>query len=248
MTAVLAFARTSTGEEGGQDSAKQVADIRALCAARGWSLDDVDVHVADGVHGDEEDPPQRKELLKKAASGRYQRIVVSSLDRWTREGPAPLLWHAYQVGKVGCRFFSIKEPSADSDDIGDVVLFMAAWSARQQLQRTREYSRRERERMRNELKANGRVFSKKKGKVITAWGRPARPLPKNALGFAAVLRGAGLSWREITERVNGRLEEWARDVATDHVCTLDVARRYIGRGWDRSVVLRQVRAYLGEVS
>jgi DNA invertase Pin-like site-specific DNA recombinase len=72
----------------------------------------------------------RDEALEGAWSGEYQTIVVSAIDRVTREGAEGNLRIIRQFRERGCTLLSVRERWLNSSpEIADVLVAFAGWSA-----------------------------------------------------------------------------------------------------------------------
>ncbi len=79
MTRVALYARVSTKE---QSTEAQVGQLTAYCQARGWT--EVAVFRDDGISGVRDNRPELDRLRERLASGEFDTIVVSKMDRLGR--------------------------------------------------------------------------------------------------------------------------------------------------------------------
>ena len=79
MTRVALYARVSTKE---QSTEAQVGQLTAYCQARGWA--EVAVFRDDGISGVRDNRPELDRLRERIASGEFDTIVVSKMDRLGR--------------------------------------------------------------------------------------------------------------------------------------------------------------------
>jgi DNA invertase Pin-like site-specific DNA recombinase len=79
MTRVALYARVSTKE---QSTEAQVSQLTAYCQARGWT--EVSVFRDDGISGVRDNRPELDRLRGRLASGEFDTIVVSKMDRLGR--------------------------------------------------------------------------------------------------------------------------------------------------------------------
>ena len=79
MTRAAVYARVSTKE---QSTEAQVSQLTAYCQARGWP--DVAVFRDDGISGIRDNRPELDRLRERLASGEFDTIVVSKMDRLGR--------------------------------------------------------------------------------------------------------------------------------------------------------------------
>ena len=79
MTRVALYARVSTKE---QSTEAQVSQLTAYCQARGWA--EISVFRDDGISGVRDNRPELDRLRERLASGDFDTIVVSKMDRLGR--------------------------------------------------------------------------------------------------------------------------------------------------------------------
>ncbi len=173
------YARVSTNH---QDPEVQLRELRALAAARGWTISKE--YVDAGISGASTSRPELSRLLADAHRGCFAGVLVWRLDRLGRS-----LRHLVTVVEDllarGIEVLSATEPHMDSTTpTGRLLRNIFASVA--------EY---EREMIRKRVTAGLRK-AKASGKYI---GRPKAVL--NRLQIEQ-LRGEGLSWRAISRRMN----------------------------------------------
>ncbi len=176
---VALYARVSTNQ---QDPDVQLRELRALAAARGWTISKE--YVDAGISGATTSRPELSRLLADAHKGCFAGILVWRLDRLGRS-----LRHLVTVVEDllarGIEVISATEPHMDSTTpTGRLLRNIFASVA--------EY---EREMIRERVTAGLRK-AKASGKHI---GRPRTVL--NRLRIEQ-LRGEGLSWRGIAQRMD----------------------------------------------
>ncbi len=176
---VALYARVSTTQ---QDPEVQLRELRALAAARGWTISKE--YVDAGISGASTSRPELSRMLADAHRGYFAGVLVWRLDRLGRS-----LRHLVTVVEDllarGIEVISATEPHMDSSTpTGRLLRNIFASVA--------EY---EREMIRERVTAGLRK-AKASGKHI---GRPKAVL--NRLQIEQ-LRGEGLSWRAITRRIN----------------------------------------------
>ena len=76
------YARVSTDR---QESMNQIAELRAFCDRKGWTI--VREYVDEDIGGKQERKPRLESLLGDAHRGEFQIVAFWSLDRLTRRGP-----------------------------------------------------------------------------------------------------------------------------------------------------------------
>ncbi len=176
---VALYARVSTTQH---DPEVQLRELRALAAARGWTISKE--YVDAGISGASTSRPELSRMLADAHRGYFAGVLVWRLDRLGRS-----LRHLVTVVEDllarGIEVISATEPHMDSTTpTGRLLRNIFASVA--------EY---EREMIRERVTAGLRK-AKASGKHI---GRPKAVL--NRLQIEQ-LRGEGLSWRAISRRMN----------------------------------------------
>ena len=176
---VALYARVSTTH---QDPDVQLRELRALVAARGWTISRE--YVDAGISGASTSRPELSRLLTDAHKGAFAGILVWRLDRLGRS-----LRHLVTVVEDllarGIDVISATEPHMDSTTpTGRLLRNIFASVA--------EY---EREMIRERVMAGLRK-AKASGKRI---GRPRTVLNRYRIDQ---LRGQGLSWREIARKMD----------------------------------------------
>ena len=120
-----------------QEAENQRPACEALLKARG--LDLVKVYVEEASAWKAGRQSQRRKAYEDARRGRFQVLVVWSLDRLTREGPLEMLKQIHRFEKVGCRVVSVQESWTEVDsDLRDLLLSIVGWVARMESQRRSE--------------------------------------------------------------------------------------------------------------
>ncbi len=176
---VALYARVSTNQ---QDPEVQLRELRALVAARGWTISRK--YVDTGISGASTSRPELSQLLADAHKGCFAGILVWRLDRLGRS-----LRHLVTVVEDllarGIEVISATEPHMDSTTpTGRLLRNIFASVA--------EY---EREMIRERVVAGLRK-AKASGKRV---GRPRTVLNRFRL---EQLRGEGMSWREIGRKMH----------------------------------------------
>jgi DNA invertase Pin-like site-specific DNA recombinase len=173
--------RVSTDSKG-QDPVLQRADLEGVCQQRGWEIVKV-YEVEESAFG--RTPRQQfQAMLEDARRGKFDILVVWSLDRFSREGE----WSVSRI--MAClqdwnvRFYSYNEPFLDTTGpFSGFLIPLFAWLARQESIRKGKAVR------------LGMGKARAKGKSI---GRPV-VVDRVDAGLVIQLRGDGKSWREIAE-------------------------------------------------
>ena len=120
-----------------QEAENQRPACEALLRARGWDLAQVYVEEATAWRSGRQ--AQRRKAYEDARRGKFQVLVVWSLDRLTREGPLEMLRQIDRFEKVGCRVVSVQESWTEVDsDLRDLLLSIVGWVARMESKRRSE--------------------------------------------------------------------------------------------------------------
>jgi DNA invertase Pin-like site-specific DNA recombinase len=199
-----------------QDAANQELQVRALCTARGYTVDPRHVFSVT-EKGDAERNPVKEACREAARRGEIKVIVTWALDRWTRGGIADLLPDVAQLKKWRVALVSVAEPWADTTDegAGELMLAIAAWSARQEKVRLADRNRATAQRLRTELDAKGKLISKRSGKIFTRLGRPSVEVSPEARALVRALRtqpgtryrSKPMGWPAVAARIASELGE-----------------------------------------
>ncbi len=194
FTAAL-YVRVSSEE---QDLAGQERDLRTYAQSRGWDVVKVyqeKVSARGLVLRD-----QYEQVLKdaKAPDRGWDRLLVWSLDRWSREEKfTRAIATIEEIEAHGVRFHSFKEPMIDSSEDGTpnmgrdllraILPVIATFESRRKAERVRVAMR--------EIKEGRR-----KTRSGRPPGRPVRATPEK-VGKIVSLRRQGLKWVEIASKV-----------------------------------------------
>ena len=183
------YVRVSTRD---QTTDTQEAELREWAARRGWEVGQIYRDVASGTRSDRE---AMTRLLQDAHAGRVKAVVIWSLDRLTREGIAATFRYLDRLKAAGCQVRSLREEWVDTDSpTWPLIVSVLAWVAEQEHRRIGERTRAGQARFR---RAGGRL------------GRPVRGFERKQTGRSIVdprevgqLRGEGVSWPEISRRLD----------------------------------------------
>jgi DNA invertase Pin-like site-specific DNA recombinase len=179
MTRAAVYARVSTKE---QSTEAQVGQLTAYCQARGWP--DVAVFRDDGISGIRDNRPELDRLRERLASGEFDTIVVSKMDRLGRSlGMILRFWDDAEA--AGARVIVIDQGIDTSTPSGRLQRNMLAALA--------EF---ERELILERTQA-GVALGKK-------FGAPRR-IPEHVAREVQARRAAGESLRQISQRMNLKL-------------------------------------------
>lgn len=194
---VVLYCRVSTED---QDLAGQERDLRTYAAFQGWTIAAEYCEKVSGTGRVEREQYDR--LLRDAArpDRGWDRLLVWSLDRWSREERFDrAVGSILDMEKGGVQFASFKEPYLSTPDPDDatagfarnlllgVVTSVAAFESRRKSERVRVAMR--------EIKEGRRPT--RSGRPP---GRPRRVTPEKAARIME-LRSQRLKWREIAGRV-----------------------------------------------
>ena len=104
------------------------------------------------------------EVYNDARAGRFQFLLVWSLDRLSREGVGPTLEIVNRLGKSGVEVWSLQEPWLEtSGELRDLLLAMVGWVAKYESNRRSERTKAGLERAR----ANGATLGRPVGSKDT---------------------------------------------------------------------------------
>lgn len=174
------YARVSTKE---QNSETQLKALREYCKRMDYNL--CGEYVDNGVSGGTADRKEFLRLLADADSRKFDLVIIWSLDRLSREGISNTLGYIDRLkrGKVALK--SIQESWLDTSDegLGQLVLSIFAWVAKQ-----------ERGRIIERVKA-GQARARAEGKHL---GRPKGSTDKKRRKVS----GYHLRWANKSPRVN----------------------------------------------
>jgi DNA invertase Pin-like site-specific DNA recombinase len=172
---VAIYARVSTQE---QDTANQLPALREWCESNGHRITKQYLDIESGGHSDR---PGFTELFQDAAKHRFDMVLVWALDRFSREGLIPVIFHLQRLETYGVKFKSFTEPHLSTDDELTRHITMAMYAT---------VAKRERQRI-SERTLAGLARARASGKRL---GRP----PVGAELKAAV-RGSQASYRVIAK-------------------------------------------------
>jgi len=192
-----------------QDLAGQERELRLESDRRGWSVVAVYAEKVSAT-GKVERKEYGRLLLDALAPGRHwDHLLVWSLDRWSREERFSRAVQSIEdLEAHGVKFHSLREPTLDSSEDGTpnmgrdllraILPAIAAFESRRKSERVRVAMREIRE-----------------GRRRTRSGRPPGRPRLVTLDLAlrvANLRGTGLSWASVAQRVGLKSETCRRAV------------------------------------
>lgn len=193
---VALYARVSTSD-GRQTADNQLRELRTFAAAHGWTVA--------GEYTDEEsgaktagERRQLRRLMNDASRREFDRVIVWSLSRLTREGIAATFAYISRLKAAGVDLWSLTEEHfRTSGPAGDLFISIAAYIADQERKQHIERVRAGLER----AKADGRTF-----------GRPVRLADRQRIDQ---LHQAGRSIRQIATLTGLSRSTVARRLSTD---------------------------------
>jgi DNA invertase Pin-like site-specific DNA recombinase len=199
-----------------QDAANQELQVRALCVARGYTVEPRhEFRVTE--RGDAEKNTVKDACREAARRGEVDVVVVWSLDRWTRAGIADLISDVGQLKRWGVALVSVQEGWADTTDegTGELMLAIAGWMAKQEKRRLADRNKATAQRLRADLARKGKMVSVRSGRIFARLGRPSAQASPAALQLAGELRALPgerfaskpMGWPAIAARVKQALGE-----------------------------------------
>jgi DNA invertase Pin-like site-specific DNA recombinase len=174
---IVIYARVSTKD---QSCDLQLRDLRAYCAARGFSLEREYVDV--GESGAKDSRPQLNDLMATARKRHFDAVIVWRFDRFARS-TKHLLLALEEFRSLGIQFISYQENIDTSSPLGQALFTIV--SAVAQL---------ERDLIRERVSAGIRN-ARASGKQL---GRPRRIVNADEV---RMLRSNGASLRQIAEKL-----------------------------------------------
>src|SRR5271167_1146727 len=183
------YARVSTKD---QSCAMQMRDLRAYCAARGFTI--IREYIDIGQSGAKDSRPELNELMADARKRKFDSILVWRFDRFARS-TKHLLLALEEFRSLGVQFISYQENVDTTSPLGQALFTIV--SAVAQLERDLI-----RERVRAGLR-NARAKGKK-------FGRPRAQVDAFRV---AELRRDGLSWSQVCRTLNVSKGSAQRSVA-----------------------------------
>jgi DNA invertase Pin-like site-specific DNA recombinase len=173
------YARVSTTDKG-QDPQVQLRELREYCERRGWKI--TEEYVDAGVSGSKDSRPALNRLMADAHSRRFDTVLVWKIDRWGRS-LKHLVTSLADLDALGIAFVSLR----DNLDLGTP-------SGRLMMQLLGAMAEFERALIQERVKA-GLRNARAKGKRL---GRPRVFVSQQRV---EMLRGLGLSWRDIAKEL-----------------------------------------------
>ena len=138
-----------------QDPMNQSVPLHNLAQALGGQVVEVYTDYASGGNGD------RKNFLRMLADaerGKFKKLLVWSLDRFSREGINNCLGYLERLRKAGVTLRSLQESWLNTEDkgVGNLLIAIFSWVAAQERERIIERTRAGLDRVRREGRRLGR--------------------------------------------------------------------------------------------
>jgi DNA invertase Pin-like site-specific DNA recombinase len=176
---VALYGRVSTTDKG-QDPEMQLRELREYCERRGWTI--TQEYIDAGVSGSKDSRPALNRLMADAHSRKFDTVLVWKIDRWGRS-LKHLVTSLADLDAVGVAFVSLR------DNLG-----LGTPSGRLMMQLLGAMAEFERALIQERVKA-GLRNARAKGKRL---GRPRVFVSEHRI---QMLRGLGVSWRDIAEEL-----------------------------------------------
>lgn len=143
-----------------QDPMNQSVPLHNLAKALGGQVVEEYVDYGSGGNGD------RKNFLRMLADaerGKFKKLLVWSLDRFSREGINNCLGYLERLRRAGVTLRSLQESWLNTDDkgVGNLLIAIFSWVAAQERQRIIERTRAGLERVKREGRRLGRPVGSK---------------------------------------------------------------------------------------
>ena len=175
---VALYGRVSTKDKG-QDNENQLIQLRDFAASQGWRIE---AEYIDEATGKSSNRPAFTRLFADAAKRRFDIVLFSSIDRFSREGVAETLNHLQRLTSYGVNWRSFTEQYLDSVGVfRDAVLAILATIAKQERIRISERTIAGLERARKAGRVGGRpklVFDRAAAKQMRADGASLAEIAK----------------------------------------------------------------------
>ncbi len=128
------YSRVSTGE---QDTENQTMVLGKWAEQRGFKV--VALYEEAETAWKAGHQKELSRLLDGAYKGKFQAVLIWSLDRLSREGALAILSLIHRLNKLGVGVLSYQEPWTEAPgEIGEILYAIAGWVARMESQRRSE--------------------------------------------------------------------------------------------------------------
>jgi len=159
MKAVI-YSRVSTQE---QSTNNQVLVLKDWCAHRGYEL--VETYQENESAWKAGHQRELSMLIDDAKKGKFNIVLVWSLDRLSREGALSILELINKFNKYGIKLLSYQESWTDAPgELADLLYALAGWVAKMESERRSERTKAGLARVRSEGKIIGRPKGSKDSK------------------------------------------------------------------------------------
>jgi len=154
-TKAAIYIRVSTGE---QDTANQLLAIEVVARRRGYEVGEVYSEAETAWRAGHQGELAR--LIDDAYKGKFEVVMVWSLDRLSREGALAILSLVDKLKRYGVKVVSLQESWTEAPgELADILYAITGWVARMESQRRSERTRAGLAR----VKANGKSLGRPVG-------------------------------------------------------------------------------------
>ena len=173
-----------------QDEESQIETCRRRIAfgdaQAAWSFDErTGIYRAHDVHGDDLDAKFRAAVFEDAAAGKFERLVVDELSRWTRGGIVTVISDRDKLAKLGVTLVSVRQDWIAND----MMLAIAAWTDADKLASVRHGTKRALAHRKELVRQHGGYRRQSDGKWVTRiGGRDVVPISDDAIALALKMR------------------------------------------------------------
>lgn len=151
------YIRVSTDE---QDAGNQLPALKDLARRRGLKV--VEVYSESQSAWTAGHQAELARLTEDAAKGKFKVLLVWSLDRISREGPAAILNFVDKFKRYDVKIISLQESWTEAPgELGDLLYAVVGWVARMESQRRSERTKAALERLKAQGKPLGRPLNAK---------------------------------------------------------------------------------------
>jgi len=157
MTKAAIYLRVSSNE---QNTANQLPALEEY--ARRWEYEVSKVYRENETAWRAGHQAELARLTEDAYKGKFKVLLVWSLDRLTREGPAAILNLVERFKSYGVKVLSLQESWTEAPgELGDLLYAIVGWVARMESQRRSERTKAALERLKAQGKPLGRPINAK---------------------------------------------------------------------------------------
>ncbi len=133
-TKAVIYARVSTDPDK-QEITNQLKPLKEYANALGCEITRV---YTDYCSGASSSRPEFQQMLLDATHGRFNTVLVWSLDRFSREGIFQTMAYLKKLQKSNVTLKSLQEGWLDTSEMGELLLAIFSWVARQERLRLSE--------------------------------------------------------------------------------------------------------------